>query len=605
MMVQIFYVPSWSALFFRNLFFTLFYLKFIEPLLLSQKIRKRLFLLLVIFSAFVVSNHWYNSYFGNYLSLVDVFAGEGTGQFSMFKVLFTQIFKYWDLIFILDLVLLVVTGFLRIPDFQLIKPWEHLQLSFKWFSFKNYTAYILIVLALVFQIAAGSLIMGAESPVELYQKGSNYLVSVYGVLPLYTMEAYSYLNRGQKKPEPELDDIPYYKSQNQLSQKKKLSGQPNVIVIQVESLDEKIIDYRQQGKEVTPFLNDLKKESLYFNNFYAQKVNGSFDADLSTLTSLYPANRSYVFRDVNLTYFNSLPLLLKDKGYRTLAFHNNDRNFFNRGEAFPDLGFGHFYSQRNFREEIYSIPEDKGLGINDYDFFNQAADIIEKANSDQKPFFAFLISLTSHTPFNFYPETAAENFAEVENNFVNNYYKSINFLDQSLNNFVNKLEKEGVLDNTILVVYADHESEIKTTEYNSGRDFTLWKNVKVPYHIPLFIKHPDLKAKISEREGTTTDIAPTILDLLGFEELPEQFVGSSLFLEDEYPILFLHETPHLLKDGQLFIKELDELVKVGHLKDQKKEIKVDSEKMDQINEIIDYMRSIFILNEGGIFEEVE
>ena len=419
------------------------------------------------------------------------------------------------------------------------------------------------------------------------------------------MEAYSYFTREQEKPKPKLENIPYYKKQNQLSEVQSLPEKTNVILIQVESLDAKIIDYSQQGKEVTPYLNDLKEESLYFENFYAQKVNGSFDADLSTLTSLYPVNRSYVFRDIDLSSFQSLPLLLKEKGYQTMAFHNNDRDFFNRAEAYPDLGFDRFYSERYFKEKIYSIAEAESLGVNDYDFFDSSAEVIKRAAEREKPFFAYLISLTSHTPFNFYPENAVEDFAEVNNNLVHNYFKSINFLDSSIDNFISKLEDAGLMENTLLVIYSDHESEIKTMEYESGRDFTLWRNVKIPYHIPLIIKHPELENKISDREGTTTDIAPTVLDLLGYEELPEQFVGSSLFLENDEPILFLHETPHILCQGQLYIKELDRLIKVGHLKNKEKEISISKQKVNELEEIINYMRSIFMINQGDIFKGVE
>ena len=83
--------------------------------------------------------------------------------------------------------------------------------------------------------------MGEESPTELYQSGSSYLASVYGILPLYTIEAYSYLTREEEKPRPELTNIPYYKMQNQLSQIKALPENTNVILIQVESLDAKIL----------------------------------------------------------------------------------------------------------------------------------------------------------------------------------------------------------------------------------------------------------------------------------------------------------------------------------------------------------------------------
>ncbi|MFP4021146.1 MAG: LTA synthase family protein [Halanaerobium sp.] len=605
LMLHIFYAPSLSALFIRNVFFVFFYLKYIEPLLISKKIRQRLFFLLFIFSFFFVTNYWYNRYFGNFLSISDIFAGEGTGDFSMYQVLFTQIFNFRDIVIILDLGLLGLLGFNSLPDLKLSCDWGLGDLSFKSLGLKGSSVLTLIVLLLFMQVFVGSYLLGAESPTDLYQLGSSYLASVYGILPLYTIETYSYLNREEEKPRPLLENVPYYKKQTQLSGQKTLPENTNIILIQAESLDAKIIDYSQQGREVTPFLNDLKKESLYFENFYAQKVNGSFDADLSTLTSLYPVNRSYVFRDIDLSSFQSLPGLLKEKGYQTLAFHNNDRNFFNRAEAYPDLSFDRFYSLRNFDEEIYPVPEERSLGVNDYDFFDSAADSIKKAAAEEEPFFAYLISLTSHTPFHFYPEIAVEDFAEVNNNLVHNYFKSINFLDKSLQNFVSELESEGIMDNTLLVIYSDHESEIKTREYESGRDFTLWRNVKVPYHIPLLIKHPELENEIISKEGTTTDIAPTILDLLGFKQLPDQFVGSSMYLEQEDPILFLHETPHILKDGQLFIKELDQINKVGHLLDQKKEVEFSEQKIMELNEIINYMRSIFMINQGEIFKEVE
>lgn len=605
LLLQIFYAPSLVALIIRNLFFLTFYLKFIEPLLISKKIRQRLFFMLIIFTIFVLSNHWYNRYFGNFLSISDIFSGEGTGQFSMYEVLFVHIFKYWDIIFILDLGLLGISGFNSLPNLNLIEDWGFRNLAFDFLPLKKNSILILIVFLLLIQITVGSFIMGVEGPAELYQAGSSYLTSVYGILPLYTIEAYSYFNRGDKKAKPELKDIPYYKKQKQLSKAKVLPQNTNLIIVQVESLDAKIIDYQQQGKEITPFLNKLKENSIYFENFYAQKVNGSFDADLSTLTSLFPVNRSYVFRDIDLSSFHSLPQLLKERGYQTLAFHNNDRSFFNRAEAYPDLGFDRFYSQRYFRENIYPVSPDRALGINDYDFFNTAAELIKKAGNKKEPFFAYLISLTSHTPFNFYPQKAVEDFAEVDNNFVQNYFKSINFLDQSLANFITQLEKSGLMENTLLVIFADHESEIKTMEYESGRDFTLWRNAKVPYHIPLLLKHPQLENKVYKREGTTTDIAPTVLDLLGFKTLPKQFVGKSLFLKERDPILFLHETPHILKEDQLFIKELDQLIKVGHLKDQEKEIEIRAAKLEELTEIIAYMRSIFMINEGEIFKEVE
>jgi len=602
LLLHIFRTPSISTLILRNILFAYFYLEFIEPLLVSKKIRQRLFILLIIFTAVFMANFWYNRYFGDFLSISDVFSGSGISTFSFFEVLFKHIIKSYDFIFIFDLLLLAVLGFGFTEDFK----FSVAGLSSLYnISFTKNAAAGLIVLLIFIQILFGSVYMQELNPTNIYQQGTPYYAAVYGIIPLYTMEAYSYLNRPEVKIEPELEGIPYYKTQKQLSSISQLPKNTNLILIQVESLDAKIIDYQQSGKEVTPFLNDLKDESLYFNNFYAQKVNGSFDADLSVLTSLYPVNRSYVFRDINMERFASLPGLLKEKGYQTLAFHNNDRNFFNRAEAYPDLSFDHFYSQQDFREHYYTQPADRKLGVNDYDFLNQSAEIIKEAAAEDSPFFAYLITLTSHTPFNFYPERAAADFNGEINELTANYFKSINYLDRALQNFTEKLQSEGLLENTLLVIYSDHESEIKNRHYESGRKFTLWKNIKVPYHIPLLIKHPDLENKIKAKEGTTTDIAPTVLDLLGFKSLPEQFVGNSLFLDEYKPLLFLHETPVIYFQKQLFIKEFDQLQKVGHLKDQEKDISISEQQKSQIEDIISYMRRVFMINQGEIFEEVE
>jgi len=602
LMLYIFNSPSLITLILRNILFAYFYIKFIEPLLLSKKIRQRLFILLVIFTAFFISNYWYNRYFGDFLSISDIFSGGGVATFSLFEVLFKHIIRSFDLIFIFDLFVIEVIGFNFTEDFKFSTSDNS---SLYTISFKKNAAVGIFILLIILQIFAGAVYMEEISPARIYQEGTPYYAAVYGVIPLYILEAYSYLNKSQQKVEPDLDRIPYYKTQKQLSSIKHLPENTNLILIQVESLDAKIIDYKQGEKEIVPFLNDFKKRSIYFDNFYAQKVNGSFDADLSVLTSLYPVNRSYVFRDVDMSRFDSLPKLLKAEGYQTLAFHNNDRNYFNRAEAYPDLGFDHFYSEQDFSEEFFKQPEDRNLGVNDYDFLADSFEILKKAAERDKPYFAYFITLTSHTPFNYYPEEGAEEFEGIDSELVRNYFRSINFTDRALDNFINRLENAGMLENTLLVIYSDHESEIKTREYNSGREFTLWKNVKTPYHIPLMIYHPQLEARINSHEGTTTDIAPTILDLFAFESLPEQFVGDSMFLDQTEPLLFLHETPEIYYQKQIFIKELDKVEKVGHIKDQEKNVEISDRKLEELEEIINYMRRIFMINQGKIFEEVE
>ncbi len=101
---------------------------------------------------------------------------------------------------------------------------------------------------------------------------------------------------------------------------------------------------------------------------------------------------------------------------------------------------------------------------------------------------------------------------------------------------------------------------------------------------PLLIKYPGVEADIIEKPGSITDLGPTVLELLGIEQRSEGFMGSSLFKEEERPVLFMNELPQILYKGNLFVKdfgewrglspleELKDLERVGYVKDKEVEI---------------------------------
>jgi len=598
LLLRIFYVPSITGVVLRNILFALLFVKFLLPLIHSREGRLKLFFFSFVFTVLFMSNYWYNRYFGNYLSFFDIVLGEGTGSFSMVEVLIKQIIKIYDLFFILDIILLFVLLFKSVPIEKTIKNHEifsDVNLNFS----SMMVSIILVVLLLFSQFFLTNIILGGKNPVEIYREGTSEFVNVYGIFPLYLFESSKFLNIDKIEKVKPTSDIPYYKEQEQLSDIDLIDKNSNIIFIQVESLDEKMIGYTYNGKEVTPFLNSLKEKNMYFENFYAQKVNGSFDADLSVLTSLYPVNKSYVFKEIDMSSFVSLPKLLKKHGYSTLAFHGNVKTFFNRNKAYPDLGFDVFYSEEDYNKKNTFQNEDaKKLGINDYDFFDQSVDYLAEV---EKPFFAYFITLTSHTPFNFYPKKmVGDKFSDIDNIFVRDYFRSVNFVDKSLQMFFKKLEKNDLMKNTLVVIYADHESEIDTSEYYSGIDLETIRNIKAPYHIPLFIINDNIGAELSSKHGTTTDIAPTVLDIMGWENLPQQFVGSSLLLEQEKPLLFLHENPQILYKEQLFVKQQNEFVKIGYLERKENSAQLTEKQTENIAEIIEFMRKIFLTTETVI-----
>ena len=136
----------------------------------------------------------------------------------------------------------------------------------------------------------------------------------------------------------------------------------NLIILQVESLENFVIGQSINGKEITPTLNKLLENSLYFNNFHEQTHNGTTsDAELLTNTSLFPVRSgSTFFRFPNNTYKSSLPILMKDMGYNTLAAHPDKGSYWNWMSALKSIGFEKCLDSANFE-----IDEIIGLGLSD------------------------------------------------------------------------------------------------------------------------------------------------------------------------------------------------------------------------------------------------
>ena len=86
------------------------------------------------------------------------------------------------------------------------------------------------------------------------------------------------------------DTNDYYKENKHVVKSNDYTGifdGKNVIAIHAESLQTFTLGLEFNGKEVTPNINKLTKEGIYFNNFYAQVgVGTSSDTEFTYATSL-------------------------------------------------------------------------------------------------------------------------------------------------------------------------------------------------------------------------------------------------------------------------------------------------------------------------------
>ena len=240
----------------------------------------------------------------------------------------------------------------------------------------------------------------------------------------------------------------------------------NVIAIHAESMQSNAIGMTFNGVEVTPTLNRLVKEGMYFSNFYSQvSVGTSSDAELTYNTSLMPTKSGTAFVSYSDRSYVSIPSLLKEKGYYTFSMHANNADFWNRRVMHKNLGFDRFYSKADYEVTDENVI---GLGLNDKEFFTQSVEKIKKINKKNENWYGVLIMLTNHTPFSDtdkYGEFSVDiketiindegveeeiSYPYMEGTKLGNYFKSYHYADEALGQFINQLDEEGLLENTNL-----------------------------------------------------------------------------------------------------------------------------------------------------------
>ncbi|MFA6940300.1 MAG: LTA synthase family protein [Clostridiaceae bacterium] len=309
----------------------------------------------------------------------------------------------------------------------------------------------------------------------------------------------------------------------------------NLLVIQVESLENFVIDKKENGQEITPTLNKIKKNSLYFSNYNEQIRNGtSSDTDLMTNTSIYPVTSGSTFFRFPANYYNSLPLILQDMGYSTYAIHPDKGAYWNWMSGLKGIGFKNLYDASYFDNK-----EQIGLGISDGSYFNQVVPIIEK---EKKPFYTFMVTLTSHAPFDL-PEKYRDMKLnpDLDKTKMGGYFQSIHYTDKQLGIFLDTLDKKGILNDTLVVIYGDHTSVHKfyNDEVNEIKEKeSWWQNENK--EIPLLLYYKGLNSETIDTIGGQIDLMPTLCYLMGAgKNKYENTVMGKNLLNTKYSYAFL------------------------------------------------------------------
>ena len=274
----------------------------------------------------------------------------------------------------------------------------------------------------------------------------------------------------------------------------------NVVFILLESFLSAPIDLKVDGKEVTPFLNSLKRDSdVYYNGNMISDIGigESGDGQFIYMTGILPLKYKMTVGLVKSHILPSLPkVLCKELGLQTSEiiiptmpsmWQQTDMNI--------AYGITKSYS-------MIDIIGDKDGDVDDQSIFEFAA---KSLNMNSAPFFSLILSFSGHGPYDHYK---GENLFLGKNDYPEeylNYLNTCHYTDAQIEKYFNVLKSKGLYENTLIVIASDHYAHLDRLKMSG----------KVSPHIPLFIINGGICEKeLWKGEFHQLDTYTTLIDLL-------------------------------------------------------------------------------------------
>lgn len=295
-------------------------------------------------------------------------------------------------------------------------------------------------------------------------------------------------------------------------------------------------------EDLTPTLYKLAQEGYQFTNYYTPLWElSTSDGEYALCTGQIPKSGIW---SMAASGENKMPFALgnqlKKIGYKTMAFHNHDYDYYDRHISHPNLGYTY---------------EAKGLGLNISDTWPESdVEMMEQTVNKyvkDEPFHAYYMTVSGHMNYSFYEnDMSKKNQQLVENLDLSETAKAYLAcqieLDRSIKSLLDQLEAAGVLEHTLIAIMPDHYPYGLNNEYISELAGKTVDEEFGVYESTFLLYTPHMEPIVIDKPCSSLDVLPTLSNLMGIDYDSRLFVGRDIFSDSE-PLVVLYSR-HFITD---------------------------------------------------------
>lgn len=329
----------------------------------------------------------------------------------------------------------------------------------------------------------------------------------------------------------------------------RMEKKPNVIFICIESLSGKYLNSLGGDQDITPTLDSLADESIFFTNLFATGTRTVRGMEAITLSIPPTPGRSIVKRKNNSGLF-TIGEVFREKGYERNFFYGGDGYFDNMNTYFGGNGFNivdrgrGFLLDKSITTTRTNIEDDEttfenAWGVCDMDIYHKVIKEADKAHESGKPFFDFVMTTSNHKPYT-YPE------GKIDIPSGSGRSGAVKYTDYAIGEFLKIARTKPWFKNTVFVIMSDHCAS------SAGR----WELDVQNYHIPALIYNvPNAESREIDKLSSQIDMFPTLFALLGWDYETNLFGQNILEMkpEDERAFIGNYRKLGYLKDNKVVV----------------------------------------------------